>query len=128
MHTITRVVGGIAVALVLVPVSGCGVVTGMTGNKSEVCDDTKAAFEAFGEKLKTVSPTDGAEWARAIGDFAGELDGLAKKAEDGKLRTVLGDFAGSWRTTTPEIAQNGDVAQLTVLLREQPARLGTACA
>jgi hypothetical protein len=128
MHTITRVIGGIAVALVLAPVSGCGVVKGMTGNKSEVCKDTTAAFTAFGEQLKTVSPTDGAQWAKMTGDFAGQLEGLGKKASDQKLKKVLVDLAGSWRKATPEIATNGDVAQLTVLLRDQPAQLGSACA
>src|SRR5690348_4878855 len=100
MHTVTRVIGGIVAALVLAPVSGCGV---MTGNKTEVCHDTKAAFSAFGEQLNTVSATDGAQWAKITGDFAGRLEGLGKKSSDKKLKKVLTDFAGSWRKATPEI-------------------------
>ena len=127
MHTITRVIGGIVAALVLAPVSGCGIVKGMTGNKTEVCHDTKAAFTAFGDQLKTVSPTDGAQWAKITGDFAGRLDKLGAKSSDKKLKKVLTDFAGSWRKATPDIAQNGDAAQLTALLRDQPGQLGHAC-
>lgn len=127
MHTITRVIGGIVAALVLAPVSGCGTVKGMTGNKSEVCQDTKAAFTAFGDQLKTVSPTDGTQWAKITGDFAGRLDKLGEKASDKKLKKVLTDFAGSWRKASPEIALNGDVAQMTVLLKDQPGQLGRAC-
>jgi hypothetical protein len=118
------VIGGIVAAFVLALVSGCA---GMMGNKSEVCHDSKAAFSTFGEQLKTVSATDGAQWAKITGDFAGRLEGLGKKSSDKKLKKVLADFAGSWRKATPEIAQNGDVAQLTVLLRDQPGQLGKAC-
>jgi hypothetical protein len=127
MHTNTRVISGIVAALVLAPISGCGTIQGMTGNKSEVCQDTKAAFTDFGEQLNTVSPTDGTQWAKITGDFAGRLDKLGTEASDKKLKKVLADFAGSWRKASPEIAQKGDVAQLTVLLRDQPGQLGRAC-
>jgi hypothetical protein len=127
MHTITRVIGGIAVALVLAPVSGCGAVRGMTGNKTEVCHDTKTAFDTFGDQLKTVSPTENAQWAKITGDFAGRLERLGAKSSDKKLKKVLTDLAGSWRKAGPEIAQNGDVAQMTVLLRDQPGQVGSAC-
>jgi len=124
MHTVTRVIGGIVAALVLAPVSGCGA---MMGNKTEVCHDTKAAFTTFGDQLKTVSATDGAQWAKITGDFAGRLERLGAKSSDKKLKKVLTDLAGSWRKAGPEVAQNGDVAQMTVLLRDQPGQLGRAC-
>jgi hypothetical protein len=72
-------------------------------------------------------PTDGAQWAKITGDFAGRLEKLGTKASDKKLKKVLTDFAGSGRKASPEIAQNGDVAQMTVLLRDQPGQLGRAC-
>lgn len=107
--------------------SGCAVVEGMTGNKSEVCAETQRAFTDLGTKLKTLPSTDNAAWGQAAGDFAATLDGLAAEAEDQKLGQTLEDLAASWREASPALGQTGDVARLTALLRDQPALLGEAC-
>lgn len=117
----------IAVFAAAAALSGCGVVEGMTGNKSEVCVETQKAFTDFGAKLRSLPSTDNAAWGRAANDFAAALDGLGAKSDDEGLRQALKDLAGSWRAASPAIGESGDVAQLTALLRDQPAKLGEAC-
>ncbi|GAA2738154.1 hypothetical protein [Actinocorallia aurantiaca] len=117
----------ITVLAAVTALSGCGVVEGMTGNKSEVCAETQQAFTDFGTKLKSLPSTDNAAWGQAAGDFAATLDGLAAEADDQKLGQTLKDLAASWREASPALGQTGDVARLTALLRDQPARLGEAC-
>ncbi|MEO3781847.1 hypothetical protein ABGB12_00830 [Actinocorallia sp. B10E7] len=122
--------GRSALIIVLVTVtalSGCGVVESMTGNKNEVCAETQQAFTDFGKKLKTLPSTDNAAWGQAADDFAAALDGLAAKADDQELGRTLKDLAASWRDASPGLSQSGDVAPLTALLRDQPARLSGAC-
>ncbi|WP_344838584.1 hypothetical protein [Actinocorallia longicatena] len=115
------------IVILAASVSGCGAIAGMTGNKAEVCDQTRDAFTDFGKRLETLPPTDNAAWGKATTDFSAQLDALAAKADDGDLKKAITALAASWRTAGPQIAEKGDVTQMTALLREQPGKLGTAC-
>jgi hypothetical protein len=115
---------GLAVLVAMVgAVSACG--TG--GNTSAVCADTEKAFSDFSTKLRTIAPTQAAQWQQASGDLATRLDGLAKKSDDAQLKKALTDMAGSWRSFSTTITTNGETAQLSAMLAAQPQRLTKAC-
>ncbi|ROO89560.1 hypothetical protein EDD29_7258 [Actinocorallia herbida] len=116
-----------AVLVTVAAVPGCSVVDGVLGNRSEVCEETQTAIDGFEAQLKTLPPNDNAAWAKAATDFAGTLDGLAKKSDDEELSGVLGALATSWREAGPAVAEKGDVAQVSALVRDQPEKLGAAC-
>ncbi|MDX6742855.1 hypothetical protein [Actinocorallia sp. A-T 12471] len=121
--------GVLAVVLVAVAaVPGCSVVDGLLGNRAEVCEETQTAIDGLEAQLKTLPPNDNAAWSKAVTDFAGTLDGLANKSDDAELTTALKGLAASWREAGPALADKGDVAQLSALVRDQPAKLGAACA
>lgn len=122
--TFTTFVTAFAAAAAL---SGCGAVKDITGNRGEVCAEAQQAVTDFGAKLRTLPSTDNAAWGQAANDFATKLDGLAAKADDQGLARTLKELAGSWRDASPAITDSGDVAKLTALLRDQPAKLGEAC-
>ncbi|MCD0452756.1 hypothetical protein LO762_26765 [Actinocorallia sp. API 0066] len=120
--------GVLAVVLLAVTAAqGCSVVDGVLGNRAEVCEETQEAIDGFAAQLKTLPPNDNAAWAQAATDFATRLDGLAKKSDDAKLRDTLTGLATSWREAGPGLTDTGDVAKLTELVRDQPAKLGAAC-
>jgi hypothetical protein len=115
---------GLAVLMAMVgTVSACG----MGGNTSTVCDDAAKAFSDFSTRLRTVAPTQAAQWQQASGDLATRLDGLAKKSDDARLKKALTEMAGSWRSFSTTITTNGETAQLSAMLTTQPQRLTTAC-
>ncbi|GAB2835409.1 hypothetical protein GCM10022221_38070 [Actinocorallia aurea] len=120
--------GVLAVVLVTVAaVPGCSVVEGAFGNRTEVCEETQTAVEGLEAQLKGLPPNDNAAWAKAATDFAGTLDGLAKKSDDKELSGVLGTLAASWREAGPALADKGDTARLSALVRDQPEKIGAAC-
>ncbi len=117
----------ITVLVAVTALPGCGVVAGMTGNRSEVCAEARQVFTDFGTRLRSLPSTDNAAWGQAATDFAASLDTLSAKSDDQKLQQTLKDLAGSWRAASPAIGETGDVAQLTALLRDQPEKLVAAC-
>lgn len=121
--------GVLAVALLTVTaVPGCSVIDGVFGNRTEVCDETQQAIDGLEAKLKALPANDNAAWAQTATDFAGQLDGLAEKSEDKELSAALTGLAASWREAAPALTEKGDVSRLSTLLRDQPAKLGAACA
>jgi hypothetical protein len=112
----SAMVCGVAV-LALLP--GCG-------NKSEVCDETRTAFEGLAAQVRTAPATDAAKWKQAVGGFAARLDSLAKKSDDEKLTKTLQQAAVAARGAATG-AGEGDMARLQRFLTEQPARVGAAC-
>ncbi|MBC6460208.1 hypothetical protein [Actinomadura sp. HBU206391] len=107
----------------------CVVVLGLLagcGNKSEVCDETKAAFEGLAAQVRTAPATDAAQWKQAVDRFAARLDALAKKSDDAKLKKTLEQAVVAARGAATG-AGNGDVAQLQRFLTEQPRRIGETC-
>ncbi|WP_106399889.1 hypothetical protein [Actinocorallia populi] len=117
----------ITVLAAVTALPGCGVVAGMTGNRSEICAETQQVFTDFGTRLRSLPSTDNAAWGQAAADLAASLEGLAARSDDQELEQTLTGLAGSWRSASPAIGESGDVAQLTALLRDQPAKLVEAC-
>ena len=103
-------------------VSACG-----SGNTSAICHDAEKAFGDFSARLKTISPTEAAQWQQASADLATRLDGLAKGSDDARLGKALTDMAGSWRSFSGTVTTNGETAQLSAMLAAQPQRLTAAC-
>lgn len=116
-----RQVSGVLCVIVVVSglLAGCG-------NSGEVCAETQRTIEGFAAKAKTLPPADTAQWQRAITDVANRLDGLSRRADDDELKKALEDTAASYRAAAGGIGR-GDTAQLTAVIRDQPARLDTAC-
>ncbi|GAA0946550.1 hypothetical protein [Actinocorallia libanotica] len=122
--TLTTLITVLAAVAVL---PGCGVVAGMTGNRSEVCAEAQQVLTDFGTKLRSLPSTDNAAWGRAATDFATSLDTLSARSDDQELQRTLKDLAGAWRAASPAIGDSGDVAPMTALLRDQPEKLVAAC-
>ncbi|GAA2095100.1 hypothetical protein [Actinomadura alba] len=112
----SAMVCGVAVLALL---SGCG-------NRTEVCDETRAAFEGLAAQVRTAPATDAARWKQAVGGFAARLDSLAKKSDDAKLKKTLEQAAAAARGAATG-AGKGDMAPLQRFLAEQPSRVGAAC-
>ena len=107
----------------------CAAVLGLLagcGNRTEVCDETRTAFEGLAAQVRTAPAADPAKWKQAVGEFAVRLDTLAKKSDDAKLKKALDEAAVAARGAATG-AGKGDVAQLQRFLTEQPQRIGTAC-
>ncbi|MGI8329682.1 hypothetical protein ACRYCC_06930 [Actinomadura scrupuli] len=114
----------VAVAGMTTPaVSACG----SGGNTSAICRDAEKAFGDFSARLKTISPTEAAQWQRASADLATRLDGLAKSSDDARLKRTLTDMAGSWRSFGGTVTTKGETTQLSAMLAAQPQRLAAAC-
>lgn len=101
--------------------AGCG-----AGNTDEVCADTKKAFQQYLTQVRTVSANDPAQWRQATDQFAGRIDGLARQAEDEKLKKALKTEATRLRGAAAGVG-TGDASQLNAVMSDAPDRIGKAC-
>ncbi|KAB2347279.1 hypothetical protein [Actinomadura rudentiformis] len=115
------VVGGTLV----MSLGACGLVGG-GDNTSQVCTETKQAYQQYITKVKGASAADPAQWKQVTDQLAGKIDGLAKKAEKKKLKKALTDEAARLRTAAASVG-TGDAAQLNAAMSGTPERIGNAC-
>ncbi|MFG2003627.1 hypothetical protein ACGFNU_31145 [Spirillospora sp. NPDC048911] len=129
---LTRASGGVmatarlaAGAALLMSVGACGVLGG-GDNTSQVCTDTKQAYQQYITQVKGASAADPAVWKQATDRLAGRIDGLGKKAEKKELKKALADEAARLRTAAASVG-TGDAAQLNAAMAGTPERIGNAC-
>lgn len=106
----------------LLIVTACG----MGGNKGEVCKEAAKDVTGFNGRLSALPPDDIRSWRQASADFAGQLETLAKKSDNGKLTKTLSAMATEWRGVSTGIAPS-DISKFTGAIQRQPAQLAGAC-
>ena len=116
--------GGVVLLGASCPLAGCGALGG--GNTGQVCTDTKKAIQQYVAQVRTVSAAEPGQWRQATEQLAGRVDGLARKADDGKLKKALKAEADRLRAAAASVG-TGDAAQLNSVLKDTPARIGKAC-
>ena len=102
---------------------GCGV---LGGGPNKVCADTKQAFQQYITQVRSVPAAEPGRWRQATETLAGRLDALAKRAGDDDLTKALKTEAARLRAAAPAVG-TGDVARLNAVLKEAPAKIGSAC-
>ncbi|MFI0453618.1 hypothetical protein [Actinomadura sp. 6N118] len=103
----------------------CGLVGG-GDNTSQVCTETKQAYQQYITQVKGASAADPAQWRQATDQLAGKIDGLGKKAEKKELKKALTDEAARLRTAAASVG-TGDASQLNAAMSGTPERIGNAC-
>ncbi|MEU6039191.1 hypothetical protein ABZ801_27675 [Actinomadura sp. NPDC047616] len=121
--TAGRLAQGLVLLVAAGTLTGCGLSGGNTG---QVCADTKKAFQQYVSQVRTVPANDPAQWKQATDRFAGRVDGLARQAEDEKLKNALRTEATRLRGAAAGVG-TGDAAQLNAVMTDAPNRIGAAC-
>ncbi|GGV00930.1 hypothetical protein GCM10010182_17940 [Actinomadura cremea] len=103
--------------------SGCGV---LSGNSDEVCASVTAEYRRYSAEIEQASAADEGTWRQATERFAGRVDELSKKADDPQLKETLQKQTARLRAAAAGLG-DGDVAELDAVLRDAPAKIGTAC-
>ncbi|OLT34140.1 hypothetical protein BJF79_33745 [Actinomadura sp. CNU-125] len=116
-----RTLAGVALGVVLL--SGCGV---LSGNSGEVCASVTAEYRRYAAELEQAPAADEGKWRQATERFAGRVDALAKKADDPQLTDALRKQTARLRAAATGLGE-GDVAELDAVLRDAPAKIGAVC-
>jgi hypothetical protein len=121
--TVRRLAQGLALLGAAGTLGGCGL---LGGNTDQICTDTKQAFQEYVTQVKSASAADPAQWKQATDQLAGRIDGLAGKADDGKVRSALQAEVKRLRSAAASVG-TGDAAQLNRVLSDTPQRIGKVC-
>ncbi|MFC7729618.1 hypothetical protein [Actinomadura keratinilytica] len=121
--TAGRLAQGFALLAAAGTLAGCGLSGGNTG---QVCADTREAFRQYVSQVRAVPANDPAQWKQVTDRFAGRVDGLARQAEDEKLKNALKTEANRLRGAAAGVG-SGDAAQLNAVMTDAPDRIGAAC-
>lgn len=103
--------------------AGCG---GGGPSKTDLCTEAAQAFTEFNTGAGAAA-TDDAAWNANTQELSSKLRGIANKAEDAELKSVLNEMADTWGNFKLDTSNPSSMSESARLISEQPSKLGAAC-